>query len=127
MKWKAETAYEAITEWGKKEIVESTASLESLVRFLFTVSATSIMAFVAVSRLSGNSHTEIFFVIAICAYFISIWLLLIVLLRKKADFIDGTDLHSVLINDINYIKNRCWAWSVIWLFALIMSGMSIYA
>lgn len=127
MKWTAEMATEAIIDWAKKEITDSTDKLESLVKFLFTVSASSIVAFTAISRLTNTNIIGCYFILAIGFYLLSMFLLLTVLLRKCGDFVSEADLHTEFEEDTKRIQFRCWLWFWLWLIAVIFSGVSIYA
>ena len=128
VKWTAAMAANAIEEWAKKEIVNTSDRTNAFLKFFFGVSLSSVAAFATILKLyKGEVVTvDFLFYIAISFYLFSMLVILLSALRRQNSFNETTDLHSEYESDFNFFRNRMWAWFILWMLGLIFSGLSIY-
>lgn len=128
-KWDGKLADESIENWAKKEIEDTTDRFEALIKFLFSISLSSIVGFVAIFKLyqESNAIPNMSFITSVIFYLLSMGLLLKLALRNKNKFSGGTDLYKEYEQDFTALRNQLWIWFFIWCGATSIAGWSIYS
>ncbi|WP_019030190.1 hypothetical protein [Colwellia piezophila] len=127
--WDADLAAEALKDWSKKEISDATDRFESLLKFFFSISLSSIVGFVAIFKLykEADAVPNNLFIASIIIYILSMALLICVALRDKNKLQHGTNLHTEFNSDFTFVKYSFWGWFVLWGIATLLAGGAIYS
>ncbi len=127
VEWDANIAADAIKEWAKKEVADTTDRLEAFLKFFFGISLSSVAAYVAILKLyhGENVVVDVYFFAAIICFILSMLVIITSALREKGNFGENTDLHAEYEKDFEFYVSRMWIWFCFWIVALVFSGVSL--
>jgi hypothetical protein len=126
IRMRGEDTENALRDWAKKDLVDSSTQIYELGRFLFSVSSGTAALFLTLKKISTQSSLNCCLIISMLFFLLTIILALYLAIPKLWKISGETDLLSVQRTRVLWAVNKVYIWLIIWVLGLIFGVLSIW-